>query len=273
LKTQGNNLINAFKPSYVSSMIFTLTWNNNYGVAQKSSTYARATFESGGTLLNLYSPKFITDQGLERYQYLRAGIDFRKNVALSKTRAFAFRINTGFGYIYSPNNVLPYEKNFFAGGSNSVRAWRPRRLGLGSDPPPVNSNIAGNGYFDYSIEKPGQLLLEGSMEWRQKLFGFVHYAFFIDAGNTWAVGTTDKVKANFAWNTFYKQFGIGTGVGLRFDFTFLILRFDVGIKAWEPADDPNRPIGHFVLWNAKWWKPYSATQEPVIYNIGIGYPF
>ncbi len=274
LKNQGNNLINAFKPSYVSSMIFTLTWNNNYGVAQKSSTYARATFESGGTLSNIYSPKFITDQGLERYQYLRASLDFRKNIALSKTRAFAFRFNSGFGYIYSPNKVLPYEKNFFAGGSNSVRAWRPRRLGLGSDPPPVSTNISGNGYFDYSFEKPGQLLLEGSMEWRQKLFGFVHYAFFIDAGNVWAAaGTTDKQKATFAWNTFYKQFGVGTGVGLRFDFTFLILRFDVGIKAWEPADDPNRPIGHFVLWNAKWWKPYSATQEPVIYNIGIGYPF
>ena len=269
----GNNLINAFKPSYVSSMIFTLTWNNNYGLAQKSSTFARATFESGGTLLNIYSPKFITDQGLERYQYLRASLDFRRTIALSKKRAFAFRLNSGFGYIYSPNNVLPYEKNFFAGGSNSVRAWRPRRLGLGSDPPKVSTNIPGNGYFDYSFEKPGQLLLEGSVEWRQKLVGFVNYALFIDAGNVWAVGTTDKAKASFAWSTFYKQVGIGTGIGLRFDFTFLILRFDVGIKAWEPADDPNRPIGNFVLWNAKWWKPYSATQEPVIYNIGIGYPF
>jgi len=273
LDSLGNKLINAFKPSYVSSMIFTLTWNNNYGIAQKSSTFARATFESGGTLLNIYSPKFIIDKGLERYQYLRASLDFRKNIALSKTRAFAFRINTGLGYIYSPNSVLPYEKNFFAGGSNSVRAWRPRRLGLGSDPAPVSGNIPGNGYFDYSYERPGQLLIEGSMEWRQKLFGFVHYAFFIDAGNVWAVGTSDKEKASFAWNNVLKQFGVGTGVGLRFDFTFLILRFDVGIKAWEPADDPNRPIGHFVLWNAKWWKPYSATQEPVIYNIGIGYPF
>ena len=273
LQKHGNNLINAFKPSYVSSMIFTLTWNNNYGIAQKSSTFARLTFESGGTLLNLYSPKFITDKGLERYQYLRASFDFRKTIALSKKRAFAFRFNSGFGYIYSSNNVLPYEKNFFAGGSNSVRAWRPRRLGLGSDPPQVSTNIAGNGYFDYSYEKPGQLLLEGSVEWRQKLVGFVHYAFFIDAGNAWAVGTTQNVKATFAWNKFYKQFGVGTGVGLRFDFTFLILRFDVGIKAWEVADDPSRPIGHFVLWNSKWWKPYSATQEPVIYNIGIGYPF
>ncbi len=273
LKKKGNNLINAFRPSYVSSMIFSLTWNNNYGIAQKSSTFIRTTLESGGTLLNWYSPKFIQDQGLERYQYLRISFDLRKNVVLSKTSSFAYRFNSGFGYVYSPNKVLPYEKNFFAGGSNSIRAWRPRRLGLGSDPPPVSGNISGNGYFDYSYEKPGQLLLEGSVEWRQKLIGFVHTAFFIDAGNVWAVGTTQNVNASFAWDKFYKQFGVGTGIGLRFDFTFLILRFDVGVKAWEPADDPNRPIGHFVLWNAKFWKPFSATQEPVIYNIGIGYPF
>jgi outer membrane protein assembly factor BamA len=270
LKDKGNNLINAFHPSYVSSMIFTMTYNSNYGVAQKNSTFIRTTVESGGTLLNLYSPKFITDQGLEPYQYFRVSFDFRKNQYITKTSSFAYRFNSGFGYAYSSNKVLPYEKNFFAGGSNSVRAWRPRRLGLGSDPPPVSTNIPANGYFNYSFEKPGQLLLEGSVEWRQKLFGFVNYALFIDAGNVWALQTTNNPNASFEWNKFYKEFGVGTGFGLRFDFTFLILRFDVGMKAWDPA----RPVGNrFVLGNASFLKPYSFNHEPVIYNIGIGYPF
>jgi len=269
LDSLGNKLINAFKPSYVSSMIFSMTWNNNYGVAQKSSSFARITFESGGTLLNLYSPKFIQDQGLEPYKYLRLSFDFRKNLAISKTQAFAWRVNTGFGYAYSDNKVLPYEKNFFVGGSNSVRAWRPRRLGLGSDPPPLNTNPASNGYFDYRFERPGQFLLEGSVEWRQKLIGFLNYAVFIDAGNVWALQTSSNENAAFSWNKFYKEMGIGTGFGLRFDFTFLILRFDVGIKAWDPA----RPVGsRFVLPNMSFKKPY-VYHEPVIYNIGIGYPF
>ena len=263
-------MINAFKPSYVSSMIFTLTWNNNYGVAQKNSTFFRTTLESGGTLLNLYSPSIIRDQGLEPYQYFRVGLDLRKNKVINKTSSFAYRINSGFGYAYSSNRVLPYEKNFFAGGSNSVRAWRPRRLGLGSDPPPQSSNISSNGYFDYRYERPGQLLLEASIEWRQKLVGFVNYAFFVDAGNVWSVQTSSNTNASFAWDKFYKEFGVGTGFGLRFDFTFLILRFDVGIKAWDPA----RPAGNrFVLWDAKFFKPYDLNHEPVIYNIGIGYPF
>lgn len=270
LDSLGNKLINAFKPSYVSSMIFSMTWNNNYGVAQKSSTFIRTTLESGGTLLNLYSPKFIQDQGLEPYQYFRVSFDFRKNEVVTKTSSFAYRFNSGLGYAYSSNKVLPYEKNFFTGGSNSVRAWRPRRLGLGSDPPPISTNIPANGYFNYSFEKPGQLLLEASAEWRQKLIGFLNYALFVDAGNVWALQTSSNPNASFSFNKFYKEFGVGTGFGLRFDFSFLILRFDVGIKAWDPA----RAVGsRFVLWNARFLKPYDEKHEPVIYNIGIGYPF
>lgn len=269
LQSQGNNLINAFKPSYVSSMIFSLTWNNNYGVAQQNSTFIRATFESGGTLLNVYSPRFIKDQGLEPYKYFRLSFDFRRNVALNKTQAFAYRFNSGFGYAYSENSVLPYEKNFFVGGSNSVRAWRPRRLGLGSDPPPLSANPAANGYFDYKFERPGQLLIEASAEWRQKIIGFLNYAVFVDAGNVWALQTSTNDAANFNWDRFYTEFGVGTGFGLRFDFNFLIFRLDVGVKAWDPA----RPSGErFVLPNVSFRGPYN-NHEPVIYNIGIGYPF
>lgn len=269
LDSLGNKLINAFKPSYVSSMIFTLTWNDNYGLAQRNSTFIRTTLETGGTLLNVYSPRFIQNQGLEPYQYIRASFDFRKSIPVTKTSALAYRFNTGFGFAYSPNKVLPYEKNFFAGGSNSVRAWRPRRLGLGSDPPMLSTNPSGNGYFDYSFEKPGQVLLEGSVEWRQKLVGFLNYAFFVDAGNVWGLQMANNNRANFSWDKFYQQFAVGTGFGLRFDFTFLIMRLDVGVKAWDPAREPG---SRFVLPMASLRAPY-AFHEPVIYNIGIGYPF
>jgi outer membrane protein assembly factor BamA len=267
---QGNNLINAFKPSYVSSMIFTLTWNNGYGTNQKNSTLIRTSLESGGTLLNFYSPAIIQNQGLQPYQYVRFSFDFRQNKVINKRTSLAYRFNSGIGYAYSSNRVLPYEKNFFAGGSNSVRAWRPRRLGIGSDPPPVSGSISSNGYFDYRFEKPGELLLEGSIEWRQKLIGFLNYALFVDAGNVWSLRTTSNQNAQFEWNRFYSEFGVGTGFGLRFDFSFLILRLDVGVKAWDPAREAGQ---RFVLPNAAFWGPYSTTREPVIYNIGIGYPF
>lgn len=270
LKEQGNNLINAFKKSYVSSMIFSVIWNDNYGSREKNSRFIRASLESGGTLQNLWTPKIITEKNLELYQYIRLSLDIRKNVILDKRSSLAYRFNSGIGYAYSSNKVLPYEKNFFAGGSNSVRAWRPRRLGVGSLPPPLSTNISGNGYFDYKYEKPGEMLIEGSIEYRQALFGFISGAAFLDFGNVWAIATTSDERAKFKLNKFYKEFGVGTGFGLRFDFSFLILRFDVGIKVWDPA----RELGdRFVLDGFRFFKPYTPNNEPVIYNIGIGYPF
>jgi outer membrane protein insertion porin family len=267
---KGNNLINAFLPSFVGSMIFSVTWNNNYGSNQKSSYLLRGTIESGGTLLNLYTPQIIINQGLEPYQYIRLNLDLRRNKFINKNTSLAFRFNTGFGYAYSANKVLPYEKNFFVGGSNSVRAWRPRRLGVGSDPPPLRSDPSQGGYFDYSFEKPGELLIEGSVEWRQKLVGFINYALFIDAGNVWSIRSAVDKPAEFNTDRFYKEFGIGTGFGLRFDFSFLILRLDVGMKVWDPA----RSLGdRFILSNARFIGPYGINSEPVVYNIGIGYPF
>jgi outer membrane protein insertion porin family len=267
--TQGNNLINAFRPSFVGSMIFSVTLNNDYGSNLRKSSLVRATLESGGTLLNFYTPEIIINEGLEPFQFVRFSVDYRKNRTISKKTSVAYRVNTGFGYAYSNNKVLPYEKNFFAGGSNSIRAWRPRRLGAGSDPPQLNENPADNGFFNYNFERPGELLVEGSIELRQKLFGFVNYALFVDAGNVWTLRSA-KEATQFDINRFYKEFGIGTGFGLRFDFSFLILRFDVGIKAWDPARPQN---DRFILGNARFIGPYGKDSEPVVYNIGIGYPF
>lgn len=282
---QGNNLKNSFKPSLVSSMIFTLTWNPlNYGNAERSSYFFRVSAESGGTLFNLYSPDFALDRGLEIYKYLRLGVDYRRTKIIDKNTSMAFRFNSGVAYAYGENKTLPYEKYFFVGGSNSVRAWRPRRLGIGSAPPPLSADPASSGIFDYRYERPGEIMLEGSIEWRKKLFGFVNGALFIDAGNVWtfsqispaspAEPTTapwaNQGNTKFFIDSFYKEIAIGTGFGFRFDFSFLVLRFDVGIKVWDPA----RPVGdRWVLGNFRFSGPYDSDREPVIYNIGIGYPF
>jgi len=162
-------------------------------------------------------------------------------------------------------------------------------LGPGSLPPRLSTNPKGDGLYDYSIEKPSEILLEGSVELRQKLFGFVNGALFVDAGNVWNFNP-QNVKAEdgtvvqdnssqFSLKRFYKEFGVGTGFGLRFDFSFLILRFDVGIKVYDPARESG---DKFVLNRVRFWKPYATEledgtfvnyKEPVIYNVGIGFPF
>jgi outer membrane protein insertion porin family len=283
LEKLGNfNLINSFKPSFVSSMIFGITWNKDYGTYDKNAVFIRAQVESGGTSLNFIDTTLISKRGLQHFKYLRFNFDFRKVHVINKWATLAYRFNTGVAYSYARNRSLPYEKFYFAGGSNSVRAWRPRRLGLGSVPPSFASDPKEDGNFDYQFEKPGEILVEGSIELRSKLVGFLDGAIFVDAGNVWAFRnprTDIQGNAQFQFNTFYKELGIGTGFGLRFDFTFLILRFDVGIKAYDPAQSPGNK---FVLTKTRFFYPYARktaentyvnVKEPVIYNIGIGFPF
>jgi outer membrane protein assembly factor BamA len=264
-------------------MIFQAIWNpKNYGNTETNSFFLRAAAESGGTFFNFFDPNFISKEGLEIYKYVRLSLDYRRIKVMDKHTVLAFRFNSGVGYSYGDNRTLPYEKFFFAGGSNSVRAWRPRRLGVGSYPPQLSANPTNNGLFDYRFEKPGELLLEGSIELRKKLFGFVNGAIFVDAGNVWSFSetkpstSTSSTVADWTGSTkfhpkdFYKQFGVGTGFGLRFDFTFLILRLDAGIKAYDPGREPG---DRFVLNRFRFFKPFGTEKEPVIYNVGIGYPF
>jgi len=271
LENVGNRLINAFKPAFVSNMSFSVTWNqHNYGNADNNSFFLRASIESGGTTLNIFSPSLITKWGLEPYKYLRLNVDMRQTNIVNKHTQLAFRVNTGVGYAYSSNKVLPYEKNFFVGGSNSIRAWRPRRLGPGSLPPALSTDPESNGLYDYRFEKPGDLLFEASAELRKKLFGFVNYALFVDVGNVWSIQSNTDPRSKFQTSQFFKEFGVGTGFGLRFDFTFLILRLDMGLKVY----DPGRPEGdRFVLDKVRFFRPFGVDKEPVIFNIGIGYPF
>ncbi len=275
----GNTLIYSFNSSFVSSMIFSMTWNfNNYGSPGISSAFFRWALESGGTLQNLIDYKAVDRQGWQRFRYLRASADFRKVHVINKNTTFAYRLNAGVAYAYGDTtNALPYEKYFFAGGSNSIRAWRPRRLGQGSFRPDISENITQDGLYNYQFEKPGDILLEASVELRKKLFGFVEGAIFVDAGNVWTfkplnsgAGEPDNGNSQFKGSEFYKEIAVGTGFGLRFNFSFLILRIDAGIKAYDPA----RPEGErFVLDKPRFFKPFTAHNEPVIYNIGIGYSF
>ncbi len=282
--TQGNNIRLSFNPSFVSSMIFSMTWNpENYGNTSSNSKFLRVQAESGGTMFNFYTPSIVKRDNLQLFKYLRLNVDYRKNRIVDRNTILAYRINTGVGWSYAKAQVLPYEKYFFVGGSNSVRAWRPRRLGVGSAPPLLSGNPNQDGLFDYSFEKPGEILLEGSIELRKKLFGFVNGAVFVDWGNVWSFdenqlssGSSEPNQASwtgstkFNFDNFYKEFGVGTGFGLRFDFSFLVLRFDVGIK----VIDPSRKEGdRFVLDELKFVRPFGIGKEPVIYNIGIGYPF
>ena len=275
LHNKGNNLIYSFGQSLVSDMNFSYTYNNGDFSGNKKSKYFKLYFESGGTSLNLFNKALkrsndsidILGDQLRAYEFFKINADLRYYFPLKKHNSFAMRFNAGYVHAYSKSAILPYERYFFSGGSNSNRAWKPRRLGPGAY---AYQDPADGGLRDYKYEEPGEMIFESNFEYRARLIGFVNWAAFIDAGNTWMVDKDNsRPGSQFLFNQFYKQIAIGSGLGLRFNFSFIILRFDLGIKTYDPSQNPG---DRWVIRNISLKSPFGAKEQAVI-NIGIGYPF
>ncbi|CAH0995663.1 Outer membrane protein assembly factor BamA [Emticicia aquatica] len=273
LKTEQNLRV-LYDPQFVSSINGTYIFNNQIQGKNIKARYIRFFVESGGTALNFFPNKnkinfidqlFPLDTVKRAYfRFIKMNIDFRKYIPINKRDSWAYRLNLGVAHPYGQNQAMPFEKNFFIGGPNSIRAWRPRSLGPGS----ALGTTVGNRFS----QQPGDILLETSIEYRKYMFRFIgnwNAGFFIDAGNVWKWYQIDTKynQANFDWTRFYREIAVGTGAGLRLDLDYFIARFDWGIKVFDPA----KPIGErYVLDNLKLGR--SNDYYPV-FHFAIGYPF
>lgn len=262
----GRQLSRSFLPSFVSSSSINISKNfNNYGQAKSRASFIKFFAETGGNLLNINGiSKNINDDSLAYFQFLKASVDYRTYIPYGKESTFAYRFNVGVAKPYGEfsQGLLPYEKYYFAGGSNSIRAWAPRRLGPGSF---VETDEEGN--FLYSFEQPGEIILETSIEVRRNLISFLDGALFMDAGNVWSFSENDNPGSNFQLDRFFNEIAIGTGFGLRIDFSFLIMRFDIAFKLYDPARNPGE------RWTIDQWNLGTRDNYGPALNIGIGYPF
>ncbi len=189
-------------------------------------------------------------------QFAKADIDFRYYHDFSEEHKFAGRLFAGAGLPYGNMKLLPFGEKYFSGGANGIRAWQVRSLGPGSYVIPENISLP---------NQSADIKLEANMEYRFKLFSVVESAWFIDAGNIWAINKYDNRKgALFKFDTFYKQIAVGTGFGIRLDISFFIIRLDLGIKVRDPSALEDM---RFIPGNRKYY-PQDFT-----YNFAIGYPF
>ncbi len=293
-----------FNSSFVSGGSFELTINDNYGSGRNESFF-KTTLEVGGNLLSLLGDNPLGG-GLEYFQFAKTSIDYRRNHRINKRADFVGRIHLGVALPYSSGqegfntDALPYEKYFFGGGSISNRAWQPRRLGPGSygvvatESIPVDeqtdliqAEIDENGFreINYQLEQPGDMIIETNLEVRQDLFGFVHWALFLDAGNIWLIRSntvnTDRDFEGddgvFRFSSLAQDIAVGMGWGLRFDLSFLVFRVDFGYKIIDPAQAPGNK---WVAWENDILDisdkfPYIILDpfKNAQINIGIGYPF
>ena len=188
-------------------------------------------------------------------QYVKGDLDLAQAIRLDSRNALAFRIGLGIAYPYGNSTILPFEKRYYAGGPNNVRGWNTRHLGPGS----FNRGSASD-----PTTHVGDINLIMNVEFRFKALSWLEPAFFVDAGNIWTIKDyPNQPGGYFQWDQFYKELAVGTGVGLRFDLSFLILRLDAGTKVYNPAMLEGE---RFVLFKERFFGNSAAY-------IAIGYPF
>ncbi len=265
----GNrSLLESFESSFLSFMSFNLIYNTNDFTQTRNARYFRTLAELGGLTQELGISVKLGD--LRTFQYAKLNPDYRRYIPLGNKQFFVYRINAGVATPILQSEVLPYDKYFFAGGGSSVRAWQPRRLGPGSFRDTTDFSNGDNSVLE--PEQPGEVLLEGSVEYRYNIFGFLNGAFFVDAGNVWFLNEDEnRPGADFKFNRFYKELAVGTGFGLRLDLSVVILRFDFATKVYDPTMVPGE---RFVLGDFRFSDFFTRrTRNQSALNIGIGYPF
>ena len=277
---QNPYLKRSFEPAFIGGENITYIFSNNDVLHKWHNSYFRANIEESGLWLNGINSIMngITGNksnlesvtGLTISNFVKLEADYRHYWNINLHNTVATRVYGGVGIPYGKSDVLPYIRQFTSGGPLSIRAWRLRTLGPGS-------------YKDSSAiarifpDQTGDMKLEGNVEFRFDMLrmfnGSVNLkgATFLDIGNIWMLSKDDlRPGGEFRLNKLYHDLAIGTGAGLRLDFTFFLVRLDWGIPLKVPYFTGQKSgwyIGEWDLADPKW------RRENIIWNVAIGYPF
>lgn len=267
-RSAGND---AMKRVVEKQLIFGPTYSYTYTntMLQKPNTvYYKGTLDLAGNITglltgaNVKKDKEKTIFGVPFSQYAKMENDFRFYHKFNEKTSLATRAIAGIAYPYGNSEHIPFSRQFFSGGSNSVRAFRARTLGPGSfDPRTIPEGF----YFDQS----GDVKLELNAEYRANLYKFLNVAVFADAGNVWLINDDPQRPGAKFSKEFLSEIAVGAGVGLRLDFSILILRLDLAM----PLRVPYYERGDRWTFDKINFGDASWRKDNLILNIAIGYPF
>ena len=237
----------------IPTIAYSYTFNNQSDFRDNNFSFFKVRVANSGNIGGLLSNKKDSNNrktifNIPLAQYFKTDIEYKKFWEVNNNSVIGFRSFIG-AIIPYDNSAIPFTKSYFAGGSNDIRAWQTYDLGPGSR----------NSGLEYNI---GSLKFLTSAEYRFDLFGSLKGALFMDAGNIWDITNSIFAEEKATFNGFksIKDIAVGSGFGLRYDFSFLVFRLDLGFKMHEP-----------YLENNKWFRNYNFSNA--VYNIGINYPF
>lgn len=261
---RNKRLLNNYQDYLTAGISYSFTYRNQNTIKNSNYSILRFNTETSGNSLHignqiLKSTKF-EDQyyklfGIRFAQYFRADIDYRYYWIFPKKDALVFRGFFGWAFAYGNSKTMPFEKSYFVGGPNSIRAWQLRSIGPGTYYKDETS------FYD----KVGDLAILSNLEYRFGIYKMFKGAVFIDAGNVWLNNINSNFPGGtFYWNKFYKELAIANGIGLRLDISGLfIIRVDGALSSYDPRKEEKK---RFVLFR-------NRKLSDIVWNFGIGFPF
>lgn len=260
--TQNEYLKESFRTSFIAGLNFSYVYNNQLKRLGGNATLVRFNLETAGNLIDglerLFSHPVAGENyyhifGIRYSQYVRTDLSLSHKIMLGDKVALAGRLYGGVAWPYGNSDAMPFDRLFYAGGSNGMRGWAPRTLGPGATPRVEHA--------EYPMQL-GDLKLEANLELRFPIWSILHGATFLDAGNVWYMDSSRYApEAIFRIRDFYRQLGFNTGFGLRFDIRFAVLRLDWGLQLYNPGEPAGQRWIHDFRWNN------------MALNFGVGYPF
>lgn len=261
----------SYEEQFIAGGSYSFTYNEQVIPEKKIQYFFHLSTEVTGNLFSLVNTmtgeKISSDHpskviGSVYSQYVKLSIDGRAYYNFPDKNKLALRIFAGVGKPYGNSSILPYTKQFFSGGPNSIRAFHINSVGPGT----YHQNIDNKGF----LQLGGDLKLEANAEYRFNIFRFLKGALFADAGNIWLLKSNPaNTSEPFSYSKFYNEMAVGAGIGLRIDVSFFILRFDFATPLRKPWLDENHRwvVNQINFGNPSW------RGENLILNVAIGYPF
>ncbi len=253
----------SYKNTFIAGLSYSFVYTNRKIRRNQDYYYFRFNFSTSGNMVSLLDNLFNDNAsktgnevfGIEYSQYVKGDFNLMYNTVINDANSIVYRGFFGLGLPYGNSRALPFEKQYYTGGANDIRAWPVRSLGPGSHVP------EGTTFYNQTAD----MKINFNIEYRFKIAWVLEGAFFVDAGNVWAVSKEDtRPGARFQFGTFLSDMAVGSGVGTRFDFSYFLFRLDFGFKMRDPQIQDG---SKWVIGNPG----YNLSQ--MTFHLAIGYPF
>ena len=260
-----NTLLFSYTDQFIMSTGYSyLSTNENPFIKTRNKYTFRLSVELAGNILNAIStladaPKNQNGSRLvfniPFAQYAKGDFDFSRTFIVGEDQSLAFRTAAGIAVPYGNSSIIPFERRYFSGGSNSVRGWNVRELGPGGYRLNPTTNF---------LDQSGDIKLDLNLEYRAKIIKYFEFAGYIDAGNIWTIRDYDfQPNGVFRLDKFYEQIALSAGIGLRMDFDFFLVRFDTGYKIYNPMKRDGQ----------RWSIIHDSFGNNFAWHFAVGYPF